>query len=293
MIFTAIANWAKEKKFPVSFMCKQLGVSEQGYYAFITRPSSPHSLKDDKLKEEILSIYKKSDENPGVRMLHADLIAKGENPSPKRVWRLMRELGIQGCHKRARNKTTIQGEHEDLPDFLNRDFTASAPNEKWVSDITYIRVGTRWAYLAVIIDLFSRSVVGWALLGHMKTDLVTSALKDAIWRRRPKAGLILGSDRGSQYTSSSLRAVCEEHGVRQSFGKTGVCYDNAVAESFFATYKRELISKQKWTSLKELEFETFKWIEGRYNTLRRHSYLGYLTPLEYELGYRNIKELAA
>ena len=150
-----------------------------------------------------------------------------------------------------------------------------------------------WAYVATVIDLHSRAVVGWAVADHMRTDLVTTALDMAVTRRRPPAGVIFHSDRGTQYTSEQFDRYCNKHKIRRSLGRTGICYDNAVAESFFATYKKELIHTRPWPTLKTLKKETFDWIETYYNTTRRHSTLEYLTPAEYELGYRYLNQLAA
>lgn len=179
------------------------------------------------------------------------------------------------------------------PDLLGRDFTAESPNEKWCGDITYIKTWQGWAYLAMVIDLHSRAVVGWAVDDHMRTSLVTEALDMAITHRKPPAGVIFHSDRGTQYVSAEFAQYCRENNVRRSLGRTGICYDNAVAESFFATYEKELIHIRPWTDLKALRKETFGWIEEYYNRTRRHSTLGYLTPTEYELGFRHIHELAA
>ena len=171
--------------------------------------------------------------------------------------------------------------------------TAAAVNEKWCGDITYVRTWTGWAYLATVIDLHSRRVVGWAVADHMRTDLVTEALQMAITHRRPPAGVVFHSDRGAQYTSQAFSDFCKKHDVLRSLGRTGICFDNAVAESFFATYKKELIHTRPWPTIEDLRKATFTWIEEYYNRNRRHSTLGYLTPIEYELGLRHINELAA
>ncbi|TQC38355.1 IS3 family transposase, partial [Rhodococcus sp. WS4] len=160
-------------------------------------------------------------------------------------------------------------------------------------DITYIKTWDGWAYLATVIDLHSRKVVGWSLADHMRTSLVTDALEMAITHRNPSAGVIFHSDRGCQYTSTEFDQFCRNNNIRRSLGRTGICYDNAVSESFFATYKKELIHTRPWPTIKDLISRTFDWIESYYNRRRRHSTLGYLTPGEYELGYRDITELAA
>jgi transposase InsO family protein len=179
------------------------------------------------------------------------------------------------------------------PDLIGQDFTAQATSQRWCGDITYVKTWDDWAYLATVIDLHSRAVVGWAIAHHMRTDLVTAALDMAITHRAPAAGVIFHSDRGTQYTSHAFAEYCTKNGIRRSLGKTGICYDNAVSESFFATYKKELIHTRPWPTMKHLKKETFDWIETYYNTQRRHSTLEYLTPQEYELGYRNISQIAA
>jgi transposase InsO family protein len=179
------------------------------------------------------------------------------------------------------------------PDLIGRDFTAQAANQRWCGDITYVKTWDGWAYLATVIDLHSRAVVGWAIADHMRTELVIAALDMALTHRAPAAGVIFHSDRGSQYTSRTFAEYCTTHGIRRSLGKTGICYDNAVSESFFATYKKELIHTRPWPTMKHLEKETFDWIETYCNTQRRHSTLECLTPREYELGYRNISQIAA
>jgi len=163
----------------------------------------------------------------------------------------------------------------------------------WHTDITYVKTWDGWAYLATVIDLHSRAVVGWAIADHMRTGLVTAALDMALAHRAPAAGVIFHSDRGTQYTSRDFAEYCTANGIRRSLGRTGICYDNAVSESFFATYKKELIHTRPWPTIKHLIKETFDWIETYYNTQRRHSTLEYLTPREYELGYRNISQIAA
>ena len=179
------------------------------------------------------------------------------------------------------------------PDLIGRDFTAALSDTKWCGDVTYIKTWDGWAYLATVIDLYSRKVIGWAVAAHMRTSLITGALDMALAARKPPAGVIFHSDRGCQYTSSVFDAYCTENNVRRSLGRTGICYDNAVSESFFATYKKELIHTRPWPTLANLEKETSDWIDNYYNPVRRHSTLGYLTPEEYELGYRQLSQLAA
>jgi putative transposase len=206
----------------------------------------------------------------------------------------MQAAGLQGRHPKAWRRTTMPGvKPVSAPDLIGRNFTAPAPDLAWCGDITYVKVWTGWAYVATVIDLHSRTVVGWAIADHMRTSLVIDAIQMALDRRHPPAGVIFHSDRGTQYTSQEFAKFCKKNHVRRSLGRTGVCWDNAVAESFFATYKKELIHNRPWPTINELKAETFSWIEAYYNRTRRHSTLDYLTPSEYELGYRNIHELAA
>jgi putative transposase len=206
----------------------------------------------------------------------------------------MKAAGLRGRHPKAWKRTTVAGE-KPVPaaDLIGQNFTAAGPNERWCGDITYIKTWDGWAYLATVVDLHSRAVVGWAVADHMRTDLVTAALDMAITRRRPPPGVIFHSDRGSQYTSEQFDRYCRKNKIRRSLGRTGTCYDNAVAESFFATYKKELIHTRPWPNIKHVKNATFDWIETYYNTTRRHSSLDYLTPAEYELGYRHLSQLAA
>ena len=294
MKFAAIADWAASDAFPVAFMCRQLGVSRSGYYAWLAAGPSQRATDDAALTTLIATLYHGGRGNPGVRRVRAGLAALGRLLSHQRVWRLMKAAGLRGRHPKAWKRTTVTGEHPvPAPDLIGRDFTAEDPNTRWCGDITYVKTWDGWAYLATVIDLHSRTVVGWAIAGHMRTSLVTDALDMAIARRRPPAGVIFHSDRGTQYTSGHFDRYCKEHKIRRSLGRTGICFDNAVAESFFATYKKELIHTRPWPTLKTLKKETFNWIETYYNTTRRHSTLEYLTPAEYELGYRHLNQLAA
>lgn len=294
MIFAAIADWVSTGEYEVNFMCVELGVSKSGYYAWRNRPPSDRDLRDEELLAKINASFKALDGNPGVRRIHAELAAGGDCVGLKRVHRLMQAAGLQGRHPKSFKRTTLPGENPvGAPDLIGRDFTAAEPNTKWVGDITYIKTWDGWAYLATVIDLHSRKVVGWALDDHMRTSLVTDALINAFIERAPAGDVIFHSDKGTQYTSNDFAVFCEENNILRSTGRTGICYDNAVAESFFATYKKELIHTKPWPTLARLRRETFLWIEGYYNTRRRHSYLSYLTPNEYEIGFRSINELAA
>ena len=280
MTFAAIADWAASDAFPVAFMCTELGVSRSGYYAWRSSAPSQRSLDDTTSTTLIKKICADGRGNPGVRRVRAGLAACGHRLSHKRVWRLMKAAGLQGRHPTAWKRTTIGGDWPvPAPDLIGRD-------------VTYVKTWDGWAYVATVIDLYSRAVVGWAAADHMRTSLVTDALDMAIARPQPPPGVIFHSDRGSQYTSSTFDAYCKKNNVRRSLGRTGICYDNAVSESFFATYKKELVHTRPWPTLADLKKETADWIENYFNTTRRHSTLEYLTPREYELGYRHISQLA-
>jgi len=202
----------------------------------------------------------------------------GHRISAKRVHRLMQAADLQGRHPKQWKVTTVAGDNPaPAPDLIGRNFTAAAANTRWCGDITDIKTWDGWAYLATVIDLHSRAVVGWALDTHMRTSLVTDALSMALRRRQPADGVIFHSDRGTQYTSGVFAQFCAANSIRRSMGRTGTCYDNAVAESFFATFKKELIHTKPWPTLKRLRRETFLWIETYYNTHRRHSSISYLT----------------
>jgi transposase InsO family protein len=292
--FAAIADWADSKSYPVAFMCAELGVSRSGYYAWRTATPSQRARDDAALVAIMKRLHAEARGNPGVRRMRAGLAALGHRLSHKRVYRLMKTAGLRGRHPRAWRRTTIGGDSPvPAPDLIGRAFHAERPNEKWCGDITYVKTWDGWAYLATVIDLHSRKVVGWAIADHMRTELVTAALDMAIADRRPPAGVVFHSDRGAQYTSGDFARYCTDNNIRRSLGRTGICYDNAVSESFFATYKKELIHTRPWPTTTDLTKETRDWIEKYYNTRRRHSTLGYLTPREYELGYRDINQLAA
>ena len=294
MIFAAIADWADSGEFSVTLMCDWLGVSRSGYYAWRTAEPSQRSKDDATLIVVMRRLHADSRGNPGVRRLWADLTALGYRVSKKRVWRLMQASGLRGRHPKAWKRTTIGGDNPvPAPDLIGRAFFAEQPNEKWCGDITYVKTWDGWAYVATVIDLHSRKIVGYAVANHMRTEMVTEALDMALARRRPKGRVIFHSDRGAQYTSSGFAKYCKKNNIRRSLGRTGICYDNAVSESTFASFKKELIHTRPWPDLKTLAVATADWIDNYFNTIRRHSYLGYLTPREYELGYREISQLAA
>jgi transposase InsO family protein len=275
-------------------MCDYLEVSRSGYYKWRSAPVSNHAREDAELTAIIRKIHTEGRGNPGVRRVHAGLVALGRCVSRKRVLRLMQAADLQGRHPKAWKRTTVKGESPlYAKDLIKQDFTAERPNIKWAGDITYIKTWDGWAYLATVIDLHSRKVVGWAIADHMHTTLIIEALEMAYVHRKPPAGVTFHSDRGTQYTSRDFAKYCKSRRILRSMGRTGTCYDNAVSESFFATYKKELIHTRPWPDIKYLRRETFDWIETYYNVTRRHSTLDYLTPSEYEIGFRQLSELAA
>lgn len=274
---------AEKASFPLAALCRALGVSRQGYYAFAHRPPSRRVLEEARLCEAIREIFVESGETYGSPRVHRELGLRGIRTSKRRVERAMRGMGITPPAPRRRTKTTFRDRsHPVAPNELARDFTAARPNERWVTDITYVWTDEGWAYVATILDLFSRSVVGWALDTTLTTRLAMSALQSAVQRRRPTAGLLHHSDRGCQYTSTEYRARLEKLGVSVSMSRTGNCWDNAVAESFFATLKRELVDRRRWRSVVELRTAVFEYIEVFYNRRRLHSSLDYKTPAAVE-----------
>jgi len=281
--FEFIADQAYEKAFPVDYMCRMLGVTRQGFYQWKKRGPSQRDRDDSALKTRIKVIFALHKGRYGVRRVHAELQGAGVRVGYKRVQRLMRMLGLVSVHPRPFRRTTVQAvEPSRLPDLVKRGFVPDAPNQVWYGDITYVKTWSGWAYIASVIDGYSRKVVGWAVENHMRTQLVIDALSMAITQRRPPDGVIFHADRGSQYTSREFVDFCRDNGVRNSVGRTGICYDNAAAESFWATLKKEYIHLHPFDTVARLKRETFEYIEGYYNTRRIHSSLGYLTPFEYE-----------
>jgi transposase InsO family protein len=286
MIYTFIAE---EKANPdgvwtVSEMCRVLEVSRSGFYDWESRPPSQRELTDRQLAVEIEAIWECSGRTYGAPRVHAWLRRQGFNPSCKRVARIMREQGLEGESGRRKVRTTIVDKKaKAATDRVGRDFNPTAPNVTWCGDITYLATGEGWLYLATVIDLFSRRVIGWSLTEHMRSSLVVDALAAAVATRGGNVdGVIFHSDRGSQYTSAEFGEFCDGRGVLQSMGATGVCFDNAAAESFFGSLKRELAHRRRWATRGEARRDVVRWIEGWFNTRRLHSTLSYLSPLEYE-----------
>jgi putative transposase len=262
-------------------MCRVLGVSESGYYAWRVRPPSKRARADGELLEVIRLIHDTSDETYGAPRVHAELSEDGVHVSRKRVARLMRRAGLVGATRRKWCTTTVSDGTAPAPDLVERDFDVEAPDQLWVADITYIPTWSGFLYLAVVLDAFSRKVVGWAMSTRLHTELVLDALNMALAQRKP-GEVVHHSDRGCQYTSYAFGSRCREMDVRPSMGTTGDAYDNAMAESFFATLECELLARRKFRNQVEARMAIFSFIEGWYNTRRRHSSLGYLSPVEFE-----------
>jgi putative transposase len=268
--------------YPAATMCHLLDVSTSGYYGWRNRPQSMRARSDAALLERIRAVHGRSRGTYGAPRIHAELLDEGVHVGRKRVARLMREAGLQGVSRRRGIRTTRRGpDAHPAPDLVERDFAVSGPNRLWVADITYIPTWAGFLYLAVVLDAWSRRVVGWAMDNHLRTELVLDALNMAIWQRRP-VGVIHHSDQGSQYTSIAFGLRCRELGVRPSRGSVGDCFDNALCESFFATLECELIMRQTFHSQAEARMAVFDFIEGFYNPHRRHSALHYQSPVRYE-----------
>jgi putative transposase len=275
---------AEKACYPVATLCRLVGVSRAGYYAWSGRPPSRRAQVDAALTEEIRRIHATSRQTYGVPRMHAALRARGGHVSRKRVARLMRAAGLRGCGRRRRVRTTVSDPTATpAPNLVQRQFAAAEPNRLWVTDLTYLWTAEGWLYLAALLDAHSRRVVGWAIADHLRTELALEALEMAIRERRPKSGeLVHHSDRGSQYTAAAYQAVLAAHGIRCSMSRKGDCLDNAMAESFFATLKRELMPEDGWTTKAEARGAVFEWIAVYYNRQRRHSSIGYLPPVEFE-----------
>jgi len=268
--------------FKIATMCRVLGVSTSGYYAWLKRSPSKRLQANAELKKKIAAVHSQSRGTYGAPRIHADLRAQGLRVGRKRVARLIAEQELRGVCRRRRVRTTIRREHSrPAPDLVARKFKAHNPNEIWVADITYIPTASGFLYLAVVLDVFSRRIVGWAMESHLRTSLVLAALDMAVHQRRPD-NVIHHSDQGCQYTSLAFGRRCRQAGVRPSMGSVGDCYDNAMCESFFATLETELLDRHAFRSQAEAKMAVFDFIEGWYNPHRRHSALGYKSPLNYE-----------
>ena len=274
---------AEKASYPVATLCRMLGVSKSGYYAWRSRPPSKRSRQDAALTEKIRQIHSRSRETYGYPRVHAELRSLGIGCGRRRVARLMRAAGLRGCMRGKKRRTTRRDPRAaPAPDLLRRDFVAGKPNKVWLADITYIPTREGSLYLAFILDPHSRRIVGWSMDSHMRTELVVDALEMAVWRRKPSAGLVHHSDRGVQYTAISFGKRLEEVGIVPSMGRTGTALDNAMAESFIATLKTELVHRRRFPDREVAKSAVFEYLEGFYNRRRLHSSLSYRSPADYE-----------
>ncbi|GAA3041741.1 transposase InsO [Actinokineospora globicatena] len=265
---------------PITRMCGLLDISRSGYYEWRTRPASATVTRRDELSRLITELFEASDKTYGYRRIHADLADQGVACGPELVRQIMRELGLRSCHPRPWRfvLTAGDGQVHDIPDLLRRDFTAEEPGVKTVGDITYIPTGEGWLYLATVIDCHTKAVTGWAMDDHYTTSLIDTAIRHAARNGHLADNAIFHTDRGSNYTSATFAATLASLRVRHSVGRTGTCYDNALAESFFATLKNELTHRTRYATRENARRDIARYIELRYNSRRRHSALGYRTP---------------
>jgi len=278
--------------FPVAVLCRLFSVSPSGFYATQGRPKSPHALRDEALSERVAAAHAASNRRYGSPRVHAELKAAGHRVGRKRVARLMREKALV-ARKRRRFRTTTDSKHgfPIAPNVLARDFGTSGPDQAWVTDITFLWTKQGWLYLAAILDLFSRRVVGWATSEHVDRHLALKALDVALGQRSPARDLVHHSDRGSTYASDDYRKALETRGIECSMSRKGDCWDNAVAESFFATLKREMENADDLESRASATMSISEYIDGFYNPTRRHSTLNYVSPIEFEL-LQSVKKAA-
>jgi transposase InsO family protein len=269
--------------YPMRILCRVLRVSRSGYYAWRNRKPSARQLEDEQLRPKIVEAFKTGRGTYGSPRVRGELIEQGIEIGRKRVARLMREMKLQGLTPRKFRVTTDSDHgHSIAKDLIGRSFKASKPNTKWVTDITYIWTAEGWLYLATVMDLYSRRIIGWATADHLKTDLCLEALQMAIKQRTSIKGVIHHSDRGVQYASDCYRAALDSHGIQCSMSRRANCWDNAVAESFFGTLKNELIYRRPWLTRKTAQDAISEYIEIFYNRIRRHSTIGNISPAKFE-----------
>ena len=280
---------AHQAEYRVTMMARLLGISTSGFYAWKDREPSARAIENERLLERIRTLHLESDGNYGRLRIWKDLLEDEDtmwhHVGHNRVGRLMRKAGLVGVTRRRECWTTVRDRGvQPAPDLVRRDFVADAPNQLWVADITYIPTWSGFLYLAVVLDVFSRRIVGWSMANHLRTELILDALEMGIARRKP-ANVIHHSDQGCQYTSLAFGSRCREAGIRPSMGSVGDCYDNAMCESFFATLECELLNKHRFPTQIVARPRVFNFIEGWYNTRRPHSSIGYLSPIEFEKRY--------
>ena len=275
---------AEKAMFPVETLCNLLDVSRSGYYAWTERETSPRAVRDACLVLQIKAIHDTNRHAYGSPRVHRELVARGECVGKNRVERLMRQNGVVAKRKRRFRKTTDSNHPNPIaPNLLERDFEPAGPSLVWAGDVTYIDTDEGWGYLAVLLDLFSRRVVGWALRPHNDTALVLAALQSALNTRNPPPGLLHHSDRGSTYTSGDYRKALDQAGLVASMSRKGDCWDNAVAESFFATLRAEFVEGQRFPTRAIAQALIGDYVDNFYNPRRRHSFNDYLSPVEFEL----------
>lgn len=264
-------------------MCRFMKVSRSGYYEWLNNPECNRDKADNDLSRRIHSIFQEGRSNYGTRPIKKALLSHDIVVSRRRIARLMSEAGLV-CKTKCKFKATTDSSHtkQVAPNLLNRSFKVPAANRYWVGDITYIPTGEGWLYLAIVLDLFSRKIIGWSMDSNMKAELVNNAVLMAIWQRKPPKGLVWHTDRGSQYCAASHAKIIKQHGIIQSMSRKGNCWDNAVAESFFHTIKTELIYQTKFETREEAKHVIFEYIEVFYNRIRMHSTNDYLSPIQYE-----------
>lgn len=269
---------------PTAWLCEALGVSRGGFYAWLIRPRSPHAYRDEVLEVKIRTSFLQSDRTYGARRVWHDLLGEGEACGLHRIERLMRRHALRARPRRRRvpTDTDTQVPSGVSPNVLNRQFGAPAPNRKWVADFTYLWTAEGWLYIAAVVDLFSRRVIGWSMQPTMTTQLVTDALVMAIWRRGKPEAVLHHSDRGSQYTSEPFQRLLADQGLACSMSRSGNCWDNAAMESFFSSLKTERTARTTYRTRDQAKADVFDYIERFYNPRRRHSTLGYLSPMEFE-----------
>lgn len=281
---------AEKARFPVSLLCRTVGVSKSGYYAWRDRPPSKRTHEDAALTERIVEVHKRSRETYGYPRVHAEMRALGVRCGRRRVARLMRKAGIRGCMRGRKKRTTRRDPRATpAPDLVNRNFRATAPDRLWTADITHVNTDEGFLHLAFVLDVYSRRIVGWSIASHLRTELVVDALEMAVWRRKPAAGLVHHSDRGTQYTALSFGKRLEEAGIVPSMGRVGSALDNAVSESFVATLKVELVHTRRFPTHEAARSAIFEYLEVFYNRRRLHSSLGYVSPEGFEdLGTKEV-----
>ena len=281
---------ARTSGFPTAWMCRRIGVSTSGFYDWKSRQPSEHQRRDEELKLKIKAYFQRSEQCYGSPRIYDDFVADNEKVSRKRIARLMRELELYGRPPKRWKKTT-QSKHNEgyAPNLVKQNFRVNEPNKLWMADISYVRTWAGWVFLAVVLDAFSRRVVGYAVDDHLRASLAVDALKMATQRRQPAPWLIHHSDRGVQYASEDYKQALKQIRAKRSMSDTGNCFDNAVVESFFSTIKQELIYRHSWPTKKGVAQEISEYIDGFYNSRRRHSTIGRISPIDYELNYERRK----